>query len=63
MRRNSGLAPCLPVPLSPCLSQRVGSSNRQAQDEEVRRLYIEGSGGGFEALPCRGVTLADLSEG
>lgn len=41
---------------------RVGSSNRPAQDEEVRRLYIEGSEGGFEALPCRGATLADLSE-
>ena len=41
---------------------RVGSSNREAQDEEVRRLYIEGSEGGFEALPCRGATLADLSE-
>lgn len=44
----------------PCM--RVGSSNREAQDEEVRRLYIEGSAGGFEALPCRGVTRADLSE-
>lgn len=42
---------------------RVGSSNREAQDEEVRRLYIEGSEGGFEALACRGATLADLSEG
>jgi len=41
---------------------RVGSSNREAQDEEVRRLYIEGSEGGFEALSCRGATLADLSE-
>jgi ATP-dependent DNA helicase RecG len=41
---------------------RVGSSNRPAQDEEVRRLYIEGREGGFEALPCRGTTLADLSE-
>jgi len=41
---------------------RVGSSNREAQDEEVRRLYIEGSEGGFEALPCRGAGLADLSE-
>lgn len=41
---------------------RVGSSNREAQGEEVRRLYIEGSGGGFEALPCRRATLADLSE-
>jgi ATP-dependent DNA helicase RecG len=41
---------------------RVGSSNREAQDEEIRRLYIEGSEDGFEALPCRGTTLADLSE-
>lgn len=41
---------------------RVGSSNREAQDEEVRRLYIEGSEGGFEALACRGAQLADLSE-
>jgi len=41
---------------------RVGSTNREAQDEEVRRLYIEGSEGGFEALPFRGATLADLSE-
>jgi len=41
---------------------RVGSSNREAQDEEIRRLYIEGSEGGFEALPCRGAGLADLSE-
>lgn len=41
---------------------RVGSSNREAQDEEVRRLYIEGSEGGFEVLPCRGATVADLSE-
>ncbi len=41
---------------------RVGSSNREAQDEELRRLYIEGSEGGFEALPCRGSTMADLSE-
>ncbi|MBC8264683.1 MAG: putative DNA binding domain-containing protein [Anaerolineales bacterium] len=41
---------------------RVGSSTREAQDEEVRRLYIEGSEGGFEALPCRGATVADLSE-
>jgi len=41
---------------------RVGSSNRPAQDEEVRRLYIEGSEGGFEALPCRGTTLTELSE-
>ncbi len=41
---------------------RIGSSNREAQDEEVRRLYVEGSEGGFEALPCRGATLADLSE-
>lgn len=41
---------------------RIGSSNREAQDEEVRRLYIEGSEGGFEALACRGAQLADLSE-
>ncbi|MBU2609724.1 MAG: helix-turn-helix domain-containing protein [Chloroflexi bacterium] len=41
---------------------RVGSSSREAQDEEVRRLYIEGSEGGFEALPCRDATIADLSE-
>ena len=41
---------------------RVGSSNREAQDEEVRRLYVEGSEGGFEALSCRGATIADLSE-
>ncbi len=41
---------------------RVGSSNREAHDEEVRRLYIEGSAGGFEALPCRGASLTDLSE-
>ena len=41
---------------------RVGSSNRETQDEEVRRLYVEGSEGGFEALPCRAATLADLSE-
>jgi ATP-dependent DNA helicase RecG len=41
---------------------RVGSSNRKAQDEEVRRLYIEGSEGGFEVLPCRSATIADLSE-
>ena len=41
---------------------RVGSSNREAQDEEVRRLYIEGHEGGFEALPCRGATIADLSQ-
>ncbi len=26
---------------------RVGSSNRRAQDEEVRRLYVEGSEGGL----------------
>ena len=42
---------------------RVGSSNREAQNEEVRRLYIEGSEGGFEVLPCRNATIADLSEG
>ena len=41
---------------------RVGSSNRKAQDEEIRRLYIEGSEGGFEALPCLSATIADLSE-
>ncbi len=41
---------------------RVGSSNRRAQDEEVRRLYVEGSEGGFEALPCRNASLSDLSE-
>jgi len=41
---------------------RVGSSNREAQGEEVRRLYIEGSEGGFEVLLCRDVTLAELSE-
>jgi ATP-dependent DNA helicase RecG len=41
---------------------RVGSNNREAQDEEVRRLYIEGSDGGFESLPCRGVTMTNLSE-
>lgn len=41
---------------------RIGSSNREAQDEEVRRLYIEGSEGGFETLPCRDASLADLSE-
>lgn len=41
---------------------RVGSSNREAQDEEVRRLYVEGSEGGFEALPSRDATIADLSE-
>jgi predicted HTH transcriptional regulator len=40
---------------------RVGSSNRRAQDEEVRWLYVEGSEGGFEALPCRQATAADLS--
>ena len=40
----------------------MGSSNREAQDEEVRRLYIEGSEGGFEVLPCRSATIADLSE-
>ena len=37
---------------------RVGSSNREAQDEEVRRLYVEGSEGGFEALPSRDATLS-----
>lgn len=41
---------------------RVGSSNREARDEEVRRLYVEGHEGGFEALPCRGATIADLSQ-
>jgi ATP-dependent DNA helicase RecG len=41
---------------------RVGSSNREARDEDVRRLYIEGSEGGFEALPCLGASLTDLSE-
>ena len=41
---------------------RVGSSNREAQDEEMRRLYIEGSEGGFEMLPCPNATLARLSE-
>ncbi len=41
---------------------RVGSSNRPAQDEEVRRLYVEGSEGGFEALACRQASLSDLSE-
>lgn len=41
---------------------RVGSSNREAQDEEIRRLYVEGSEGGFEALPCRSAILADLSQ-
>ncbi|MCK4488183.1 MAG: putative DNA binding domain-containing protein [Desulfobacterales bacterium] len=41
---------------------RVGSSNREAQDEEIRRMYIEGSEGGFEGLPSLGATLADLSE-
>lgn len=41
---------------------RVGSSNREAQDEEIRRLYVEGSEGGFEALPCRQASLSDLSE-
>ena len=41
---------------------RVGSSNREAQDEKVRRLYIEGSERGFEGLPCRNATIADLSE-
>ena len=41
---------------------RVGSSNRPAQDEEVRRLYVEGSEGGFEALPCGKASLSDLSE-
>ncbi|WP_423224741.1 ATP-binding protein [Candidatus Amarolinea aalborgensis] len=41
---------------------RIGSTNREAQDAEVRRLYVEGHEGGFEALPCRGVTIADLSQ-
>lgn len=41
---------------------RVGSGNRVAQGEEIRRLYIEGSEGGFESLPCQGVDVADLSE-
>ena len=41
---------------------RVGSSNREAHDEEVRRLYIEGSEGGFEVLPCQGASLTDLSK-
>jgi len=41
---------------------RIGSSNREAQDAEVRRLYVEGHEGGFEALPCRGATIADLSQ-
>lgn len=41
---------------------RVGSSNRAARDEEIRRLYIEGSQGGFEAPPCRQATVGDLSE-
>ena len=41
---------------------RVGSTVREAQEEEVRRLYIEGSEGGFEALPCRPATVEDLSE-
>jgi len=41
---------------------RVGSSNRKAQDEEARRLYIEGSEGGFETLPSRDATIVDLSE-
>ncbi len=42
---------------------RVGSNNREAQDEEIRRLYMEGSEGGFEGMPCRSATLADLSTG
>lgn len=42
---------------------RVGSNNREAQDEEIRRLYIEGSAGGFEGMPCRSATPADLSTG
>jgi len=33
---------------------RVGSSNREAQDEEIRRMYIEGSEGGFEGLTFPG---------
>jgi len=41
---------------------RIGSSNRPAQDEEVRRLYVEGSEGGFEALSCQKASLSDLSE-
>jgi len=40
---------------------RIGSNNREAQDAEVRRLYVEGHEGGFEVLPCRGATIADLS--
>jgi hypothetical protein len=40
---------------------RVGSSDRQAQDEEVRRLYIEGSEGDFEAPQPAGNDLQPVA--
>jgi ATP-dependent DNA helicase RecG len=40
---------------------RVGSTNRQATAEEIRRLYLEGGEVRYETLPKTGAALSDLS--
>lgn len=40
---------------------RVGSTNRQATAEEIRRLYLEGGEVRYETLPNTGAALSDLS--
>jgi len=40
---------------------RVGSTNRQATVEEIRRLYLEGGEVRYETLPNTGAALSDLS--
>jgi ATP-dependent DNA helicase RecG len=40
---------------------RVGSTNRQATAEEIRRLYLEGGEVRYETLPNTKATLSDLS--
>jgi ATP-dependent DNA helicase RecG len=40
---------------------RVGSTCREATNEEIRDLYVEGSGYSYEVAPVRGATLDDIS--
>jgi len=41
---------------------RVGSSKRAATHAEMRHLYLLSGEASYETLPCRGATLADLSQ-
>lgn len=65
-RRNPGPAPCLPIPLSPCLKhrgryfKRVAKSNRQMTDDDLTRAVLEKVGMTWDQVVEPRATLSDL---